>query len=67
MSFAARRLQLDLPERQPVDVQQDVRPAVLRADDDRQLVHREELVVRRLVEVDQPRVIVALDAVARRR
>ncbi len=54
------RLALDLAERQTVDVEQDVWAAVLSADDDRELVDGEELVVIRLVEIDQPGVVVAL-------
>jgi hypothetical protein len=58
-----RALALDLSERQPVDVEQDVRPAVLLAFDDRELVDRNELVVGRVAPVDQPGAAASLDAI----
>jgi hypothetical protein len=47
-------LQLDLPERDAVDEEEDVRPAVLRADHDPELVDGEAVVVLWLVPVDEP-------------
>ena len=52
---AARVLDLDLAEREAVDEEEDVRPPVLLADDDPELVDREELVALRVLEVDEPR------------
>ncbi len=57
------RLQLDLPERQPVDEQQDVRPAVLPAHDDRELVDREQLVLLGILEIDELGALGLLDSV----
>jgi hypothetical protein len=61
--LAAGSFQLDLPQRKSVDIEQDVRPAVLTANDDREPVDREELVVRHDVEVHKPCVFTAFLAV----
>jgi len=57
------RLQLELAEREAVDEQQDVRPAVMPALDDRELVDREQFVSLGVVEVDEFCALGLLDSV----
>ena len=52
-----RNLQLDDSERQSVDEHDDVRPAIVLAFNDGELVHRQPVVRVGIIEVDQPDVI----------
>ena len=61
--LVGRVLQLDHRERQAVDEEHDVGPALVLAFDDRELVDRQPVVVGRIVEVDHPRLVAADGAV----
>ena len=52
-----RNLQLNDSERQPVNEDDDVRPAIVLAFNDGELVHRQPVVRVGIIEVDQPDVI----------
>lgn len=60
--LAGRVLELDLSKRDAIDEEQQVRPAVLAANDHRELVEGEEVVALRMLEVDQLGAHRALDS-----
>ena len=61
-----RVLQLDQPQRQPVDEDHDVRPAVVLPLDHRELVHRQPVVRAHVAEIHQPHMIARDAAVGAR-